>query len=83
MHGFGFAHMLREVGLPRRGMLLSLFAFNGGVELGQLVVTALLFPLLLLVLGREGKMSRALYRGGSLLIALCGLLWTVQRLLGR
>jgi hypothetical protein len=83
VHGFGFAHVLREVGLPQRGLLLSLFAFNGGVELGQLAVTALLFPALLLVVGRASRSARLVYRGGSLLIALAGLFWTVQRLRGR
>jgi hydrogenase/urease accessory protein HupE len=83
VHGFGFAHVLREVGLPQRGLLLSLFAFNGGVELGQLAVTALLFPVLLLAVGRAGRSSRLLYRAGSLAIALAGLFWAMQRLRGR
>jgi hypothetical protein len=83
VHGFGFAHLLREVGLPRRGLLLSLFAFNGGVELGQLVVTGVLFPVLLLLLGKSASTRQAVYRGGSLLIAILGLVWTVQRLCGR
>ena len=46
VHGFGFASVLREIGLPERGLLLSLFSFNVGVELGQLLVVALTFPAL-------------------------------------
>jgi hydrogenase/urease accessory protein HupE len=37
LHGFGFAGALHEVGLPQRQIPLALFAFNVGVELGQLV----------------------------------------------
>lgn len=46
VHGFGFAHVLAEIGLPRELLLITLLAFNLGVELGQLAVVALLFPLL-------------------------------------
>ena len=46
VHGFGFASVLREIGLPSRGLLLSLVSFNVGVELGQLAVVAAVLPLL-------------------------------------
>jgi hypothetical protein len=46
VHGFGFASVLREIGLPGKGLLLSLLSFNVGVEVGQLVVVALVLPLL-------------------------------------
>ena len=36
LHGFGFAGALSEIGLPKGDIPLALFAFNGGVELGQL-----------------------------------------------
>ena len=41
LHGFGFAGALREIGLPEGQLGLSLFAFNVGVELGQLAIVAL------------------------------------------
>jgi hypothetical protein len=47
VHGFGFATVLGELGLPSRGLVLSLLAFNVGVEAGQLLVVALAFPVLL------------------------------------
>lgn len=37
LHGFGFASALSEIGLPRGDVPLALFAFNIGVELGQLL----------------------------------------------
>ena len=46
VHGLGFASALREIGLPRRGLVLALVSFNVGVELGQLLVVALALPLL-------------------------------------
>jgi hypothetical protein len=48
VHGFGFASVLREIGLPPRGLVLSLLSFNVGVELGQLSIVALVSPALFL-----------------------------------
>ncbi len=47
VHGFGFAGALLELGLPPGGILGSLLFFNLGVEAGQALVVALLFPALL------------------------------------
>jgi len=40
LHGLGFAGALAEIGLPRGDVPLALFAFNVGVELGQLAFIA-------------------------------------------
>lgn len=48
VHGFGFASVLKEIGLPEKGLLLSLVSFNVGVEAGQLAVVAAVLPLLAL-----------------------------------
>lgn len=45
-HGFGFAGALEEMGLLRENLGLSLFGFNLGVELGQLAIVVVLFPIL-------------------------------------
>ncbi len=81
IHGFGFAGVLREIGLgPSTGALLvSLFSFNLGVEVGQLAVTALLLPLLwklrdVPAFERYGKTAV------SAIVALAGAYWLVQRL---
>ena len=42
LHGFGFAAVLKQVGLPQDGLLSALLAFNLGIELGQLVFVAVL-----------------------------------------
>ncbi len=46
VHGFGFAAVLRELGLPADGLVRSLLGFNLGVELGQVGLAAVAWPLL-------------------------------------
>jgi hydrogenase/urease accessory protein HupE len=43
LHGFGFAAVLNQIGLPQQEVPLSLLFFNVGVEIGQLLFIALLF----------------------------------------
>lgn len=79
VHGFGFSFALRET-LQFAGshMLTSLFAFNAGVELGQLFVLALLVPALV-GLFRLGFPERA---GAIILSALAAHAawhWTEER----
>jgi len=56
IHGLGFAGVLREFGLPGDALALALASFNVGVEIGQLVIVALLMPLLF---GTDWLMQRA------------------------
>ncbi|MEO2184757.1 MAG: HupE/UreJ family protein, partial [bacterium] len=46
LHGFGFASVLKEIGLPTNDTLMALFAFNLGVEAGQLLFIVALIVLL-------------------------------------
>ena len=46
-HGFGFSSVLREIGLPKENLLLSLLNFNLGVEVGQLTIVLLAVPILM------------------------------------
>lgn len=46
IHGIGFGGMLLELGLPRQHQWVALGGFNLGVELGQLMVLAVAYPLL-------------------------------------
>jgi HupE/UreJ protein len=79
VHGFGFSSALRELGLPAHGLLLSLFGFNLGVEVGQGLAVAACLPLLLL-LRRTRWESRAVL-SSSLAILLVGLVLFVERAL--
>jgi HupE / UreJ protein len=47
VHGFGFAGALAEVGLPASGLVSALIGFNLGVEAGQLLIVAVLLPILI------------------------------------
>lgn len=81
IHGFGFASVLQEVGLPREGFLAALVAFNVGVESGQLVVVALVLPALVTLAHRRPRLyERGLLPLGSAALVVAGLWWLMQRL---
>ena len=84
VHGLGFASVLREIGLPRRGLLLSLLSFNLGVELGQLLVVGLALPIVVTCARRAPRaFERWGLQLGSGLIGAFGTLWLVSRLIAR
>jgi len=78
IHGFGFANVLHDLDLPRASLLRALLAFNLGVELGQLVVVALVLPIAW-HLRSTLFYTRMVMQAGSLLIALVALFWLVER----
>jgi len=78
VHGFGFASVLIDLGLPRDALVVSLLGFNLGVELGQLVVVAIYFAIAYAL--RETRFYRRVaMTGGSALIALIALVWMIER----
>ncbi len=81
LHGMGFAGVLTEIGLPRSEFLTALVTFNIGVELGQLAVISLCFVLVGWCRSKHWYRNRVVIPG-SLLIAVTGLFWTWQRVLG-
>ena len=81
VHGFGFASALREIDLPRTQVPLALVSFNVGVELGQLVVMAVLIPALVLARAR-GWLGQRGTRALSVCVACAGGAWLVLRALG-
>lgn len=81
MHGFGFANVLNDLGLPPDRKVIALLAFNVGVELGQLAVVAVVLPILF------WARATTVYRRvglpvGSLVILVIAVLWFVQRATG-
>ncbi|MGS2721452.1 HupE/UreJ family protein [Paraglaciecola aestuariivivens] len=79
LHGMGFASVLGELGLSQDYTLLSILAFNIGVELGQLVILVVLLPVLLW--GRKyAWYPRFGLQLPSFVIALIAINWTIQRL---
>lgn len=80
IHGFGFASVLADLGLPQGSLLLALIAFNLGVEIGQLAIVAVFLPLAYAV--RDTLFyRRAVLVGGSAGVALIAGVWLVQRAL--
>ena len=78
IHGFGFASVLADLGLPQESLLIALVAFNVGVELGQLVIVGVFLPIAY-ALRTTVLYQRVLVLFGSALIALIALIWLIQR----
>ena len=79
IHGFGFASVLADLGLPQGALVLALIGFNVGVELGQLAIVALFLPLAFWL--RATRFYRVgVLTGGSIIVALLASWWLVQRM---
>ena len=79
IHGFGFASVLTDLGLPQGALVLALVGFNAGVEVGQLTIVAVFLPLAFWL--RATRFYRVgVLIGGSLLVALLASWWLVQRM---
>ena len=79
VHGFGFANVLREFGLPREALGWSLFSFNVGVEIGQLFIVLLVATALALVRRRNATIGARVAYAGSVIVIAAGTYWFVQR----
>ncbi len=79
LHGFGFASVLADMGLPRGARLVSLVGFNLGVEAGQLAVVLAVMPVAYW-LRHTTLYRRGIMPWGSTGIAALALVWLVQRL---
>jgi len=80
IHGFGFASVLTDLGLPRDALVSSLFGFNVGVELGQLTIVAVFLPLAF-ALRATRFYSRVVFVGGSVVVAVLAAIWLAERAL--
>lgn len=80
IHGFGFASVLRDLGVGANsgGVAMPLFAFNLGVELGQLAVAAIALPILWKLRQRDAYLCR-IAPVCSAVVAVLGSYWFVQR----
>ena len=79
IHGFGFANVLREMDLPPRALGWSLFSFNLGVELGQVIVVVAVASLLAVVRKRSETAGKRLAVVGSWVVIAAGAFWFVER----
>ena len=81
LHGFGFASVLADMGLPPGARVVSLVAFNLGVELGQLAVVMAIMPVAYAVRATAFYRQTVMQWGSSAIAALA-LVWLVQRASG-
>jgi hypothetical protein len=81
MHGFGFASVLNEFGLPPDRKLTALLCFNVGVELGQLAIVVGVLPFLYLA-RKSLAYTRVVMPVGSVALAAVATIWLVERATG-
>jgi hydrogenase/urease accessory protein HupE len=79
VHGFGFASALAGVRFRGFELFSALASFNLGVELGQLLVLALLLPLVTFTLARP-VFGRHAMRAVSACVVLLGTAWFIERI---
>jgi len=78
VHGFGFASVLADLGLPANALVVALFGFNVGVEFGQLAIVLLVLPMAMLI--RDKKFYQmVIFKGGSITAALVATVWMFER----
>ena len=80
VHGFGFASVLSELGLPTVGRIRCLLAFNVGVELGQLVILALALPVIWMLAKRHWQRGSTI--AVSSVVGAFGVAWFIERAFG-
>ena len=82
VHGFGFASVLGELGIGESasGAALPLLGFNLGVEIGQIAIAAVALPLIW-KLREQPRFALRYAPACSLLIALAGGYWLIERTL--
>ena len=79
VHGFGFANVLREFGLPREALGWSLFSFNLGVEIGQLAVVLIVASALAAIRRWRSDVGYRVAYAGSVVVIAAGTYWFVER----
>ena len=79
VHGFGFAGVLRDTGLPSEALAVSLFAFNLGVELGQAAIVVVAATILDQLRHRRANVARVVVTVGSWVVLLAGGWWFYER----
>lgn len=79
IHGFGFAGVLREMHLPPRALGWSLFSFNAGIEVGQVIVVFAVATALTALRKRSEVAGKRLAFAGSLAVVAAGTFWFIER----
>jgi hydrogenase/urease accessory protein HupE len=78
VHGLGFAAVLREMGVAKSGAIVPLFAFNLGVEAGQLSIAAIVLPIVWKLRQRPAFLRLGV-PACSVIVACAGFYWLIER----
>jgi hypothetical protein len=79
IHGFGFASVLRDFGIPPQSVGWALFSFNVGVEIGQICIVAAVAPIMELLRRRVPALATRVATAGSIVVACAGAWWFIER----
>lgn len=84
LHGFGFAGALSQLGLPQGDVPLALFAFNAGVEFGQLAFIAAVLGVVAVARRVQGlaALERRTLQVAAYAIGILAAFWFFERLAG-
>ena len=78
--GWGFALVLAKLNAVREQIILSLLGFNLGIEVGQIVIIAIMFPLMYL-LRKQNFYAKILLKLTAISLIVIALYWFIERAL--
>ena len=81
LHGLGFASVLSSFGLPGTNFIWALVGFNVGVEIGQLTIILAFYAIFIYWIKTKNYYRNYISIPGSLIIALFGTFWLLERTL--
>jgi hypothetical protein len=81
IHGLGFSAVLQNLGLDTGDMIPALFGFNIGVEIGQLLIVAPIFPVIIWINKNRHESYKKLKIIICSLIAIAAAWWMVERIM--
>ena len=81
LHGLGFASVLSSFGLPGTNFIWALVGFNVGVEIGQLTIILAFYTIFIYWIKTKNYYRKYISIPGSLIIALFGTFWLIERTL--
>ena len=81
LHGLGFASILSSFGLPGTNFIWALVGFNVGVEIGQLTIILAFYTIFIYWIKTKNYYRKYISIPGSLIIAVFGTFWFLERTL--
>ena len=82
IHGFGLSTRLQQINLGSNNLIYSILSFNVGVEIGQIAVLAIVFPLLLLIRGKYFEIISKLSNWGVIMAGVFLLIYQLNGFFG-